>query len=52
MRVWVVTALNKDGHFIDQRRIEAPSQSLGEKFAYDWIRRVGGDLYTSKIQEV
>lgn len=49
-RVWLVTA--KTDRFIDQRRIEAFSQSQAENYAYDWIRSVGGDVSRSSVEEV
>lgn len=52
MRVWVVTALDIDGNFIDQRRIEAPSREVVEDYALMWIRKVGGNWLKSKIDEV
>ena len=52
MRVWLVTARDKDGKFVDQRRIEAHSQYQAESDAYDWIRSVGGDGGHSTVKEV
>lgn len=52
MRKWLVTALKSDGTFIDQRTIEAPSQQVGESYAYDWIKSKGGDPSRSIIKEV
>lgn len=52
MRTWLVTALSTKGTFIDQRRIEASNQANAESYAYDWIKRVGGSVTDSKIEEI
>jgi hypothetical protein len=52
MRVWLVTALDREDKFIDQRRIEAGGQNQAENWAYEWIRRVGGQFDKSKIEEI
>lgn len=52
MRVWLVTARNGDGNFIDQRRIEANNQSQAERDGYDWIIRVGGRVDKSTVEEI
>jgi hypothetical protein len=52
MRIWIVTARDRESKFIDQRRIESHGQAQAESDAYDWIRRVGGDPITSNIKEV
>lgn len=52
MRIWLVTAKDMADKFIDQRRIEAPSQAKAEEYAYDWIARVGGKGYKSTIIEL
>lgn len=52
MRTWVVTANDSAGRFIDQRRIDAKNQSIAEQRSYEWISSVGGNFYTSKIEEL
>ncbi len=51
-RVWLVTARDADGKFIDQRRIEAYGQRVAESDAYDWIKSKGGDTDRSTLKEV
>jgi hypothetical protein len=51
-RIWLVTARNADGKFIDQRRIEAFSQETAENDAYNWIENKGGSQGTSTVKEV
>jgi hypothetical protein len=52
MRVWLVTARDADGKFIDQRRIEAPGRGRAERDAYDWIRSKGGVEFKSTLEEI
>jgi hypothetical protein len=52
MRVWLVTARDEDGKFIDQRRIEAPGRGRAERDAYDWIRSKGGVEFRSTLEEI
>jgi RecJ-like exonuclease len=50
-RVWLVTARDADGKFIDQRRIEA-GRGRAERDAYDWIRSKGGVEFRSTLEEI
>jgi hypothetical protein len=51
MRVWLVTARDADGKFIDQRRIEA-GRGRAERDAYDWIKSKGGVEFRSTLEEI